>query len=484
MLNYNNFILETNMSEEKYTYNLELNKKGKLLEPFDWYYRKENHDNYYFVLKSIPFEEYEPDGNKVTYLSKTIYKDTDSFRNRKLNNVNFDPDNYLFYELYSTKRKNRETHGVSVNFDENRFEKQLTNDNRKHFIVISKNDIVYTVRINSGQRSGHGDKSEKIIADKFGFEQSNTKIYKNIKRNNDILPYERKRSILFDILGMNDDLMNRYDNLFELDTISENIEKYDLIISDGNLKGEKVEVKKYDVHSLFYRDGKSKTLEMAEQLKIASKKQLKDLVVLYSEMNNVNVNNLLSNYDNDKGYELNSFFRTRYNGEHLNLVQEIRNFYNSRIKYMFDKYKNISKDRIMKTIYGVYFFNNETGVDGFLIRTFNEYGKMNFEYEWELIRSQWGLDRIKLVYKVNPNALRMVWLGDDKNFIETFEVGDIKQSELLEKESKKRQYNKDWEVIIRPENHNPIRWNSSKGYWENVPNSQFGLSIKKRKTPN
>jgi len=106
----------------------------------------------------------------------------------------------------------------------------------------------------------------------------------------------------------------------------------------------------------------------------------------------------------------------------------------------------------MTEIYGIYFFNKINGVDGFLIRTNNQ-NKKNFTYSWELKYSHWGLLRIKLMVEVSPESYRMVWMGDQNIFVETYEVGNFN---LIPSEK---------QSIIKNTEVGNIIWNKEKGYW-------------------
>jgi hypothetical protein len=480
MLKYNNFILETKMTPEKESLIFELNDKGLKLKPFKYLDNKK----YFYILKPINYDDYNPENNKVTLLYNTTYKDSDEYINRyKLNNLNLDNNLYLYYKILKTERLNREPGGISIDYNNNndRFENHLI-DNRIHYVVVRKNSNVSNIRMNYGQRMASGDKAEKIIANKFGFGIEQTKINTTIKRKN--IVGEKSKSIIFDILNSD---IDEYENLFEID-YKEPLNKYDLVITDGKLKGSKIEVKKYDIKSIIRftnekgienpkRKGDSKPLEMAEQLKISNKSQLKKLVDLFSiKYPDYNVEPLIKNYNNDGGKELSDLFRLSYNGEYLNLINNIRNFYNSKIVYMGEKFNNIKQEFIMNEVFGVYFFNIETGVDGFLIKTKNKYNKRNMKYYWSTVMSHWGLKRIKLFFEVNPDSYRCVWLGDLKIFTETFKVGDIEKCKNLKTEDIRTKHNP---ILLNTE-YGPIKWDTNHGYWIRVPHYydiKSGVSI-------
>lgn len=465
MLKYEQFLLETFLSEEKAGLHLELNDAGKNKEPFEYYYSPQMDDNNYFVMKSIPFDEYEPEGNRVTYLYNTIFKDTHVQGRKKLNNTNFDEDQYYFFKLVSTPRRHddNEVHGVSIayNGNEDRFnEFQLTQDGRKHYIVIEKNKYSSLVRLNSGQRHATGDRAEKLIANAFGWRLDKTKInIPIVKRNvaNHIIPDAERKAVLSDILKGNNG-----DDLFDLEP-PEPINKYDLVITHGNFEGKKIEVKRYSAEDIFYKTGIPKKILMAEQLKIATKPGLKKLVDIYKEMHpEANVQPLLENYRNDRGLQLSNYFSKDGGGDHEVLIDNIRRFYNARINYMFGKYANIPKNLLMDGIYGIYFFNDDNGVDGFFIRTENPEGGRNLRYSWEVEVSHWGLNRIKMMVEVNPKSYRLVWVGDLYTFVETYEVDQV--SKIPSKE----------DSIIRGTDVGTIAWDRTKKYWDIVPDDIKG----------
>jgi len=486
MLNYNKFLNETNMTSEKEGDDLELNDRGKKLPPFKYYYSPEMNNKNYFVLKSITFNDYEPQNNRVTLLKLSLWEDTEirNRRNKILDDTTFNQNDFYFYRLVSTNRRSRESTGVSIPYTPDRFNNQLTIDNKLHFIIIRKNENIPNVRLNSGQRSSVGYNAEKIISDKFGWELVRTKISKKILGSdydaNGIIDNTQKRAIFSDILKTDIGVLNRYADLFTLEDPGMELNKYDLIIKDEKKDSisKKIEVKKYNSKYLISKpkedeetedkedkETKVKKILMSEQLKISTKSGLKKLVDLYKEMNpDVNVYPLLNTYRIDKGVELNNFFRKDNNGGYDELIQNIRNFYNERIDYMFEKYNEIDDDLIMKKIYGVYFFNNDNGVDGFLIKTENEFDtkiKYNLKYTWEKVESHWGLLRIKLMVEVNPNATRMVWLGNEKLFIRTFKLNNFKLTNKLKEEDEKTNHN----PIIVNTDIGSIKWSSSDGYW-------------------
>lgn len=469
ILNYFDFINETKMTSEKDGAHLELNDRGKKLPPFSYYYEPEMDDNNYFVIKSIPYEEYRPTYNRVTLLDKSLYFDTDvpNRKGEKLDFVDFDDDKYYFYKMVSTPRSRREIHGVPVRYlkSPQRFGDQLTKDGRKHYIVIPKahnRENVTSVRLNSSERGGAGDKAEKIIRDKFGWKLEQTKISKNIIQNkyddNGIVPGHKKKAVLFDILKADIEVFRKYKDLFDF-ADTETISKHDLVITNGKHAGEKIEVKKYSSKDLFYANGAPKEVMVSEQLKISDYAGVKRVVDLYQTMNpNDDVSPLLLNYSKDGGLELNDYFKKEGGGRYRDLVSRIRKFFNDKIYIMKEKYDNIPQDQIMTNVFGVYFFSHDNGVDGFLIKNENN----NFQYLWRLSDSHWGLERVNLKVKVNPQAKRMVWLGDLNIFVETFEVGNLKV--IPSKENS----------IIRGTDVGAIKWDGKKGYWVVTSDKEVG----------
>lgn len=464
MIKYQDFINETKLTGEKDGFHLELNDNGELLPPFQYYRQEEMDSNNYFVLKSIPYEEYLPIDhgirNRVTLLKGSTYQDTvvPNKRGDILRNVNFNEDNYYFYQMFSTPVMELETLGVTIKYKEDpeRFDVQLTQDGRLHFIVIEKNSEVTSVRLNHGSRSG-GDRAERIIGNKFGWSLQRTKIKKvliqnKLDDNRNIIPHERREAILKDVLKTDLNTLNTYKDIFVLDNIYNAVSKYDLIITDGQYAGKKIEVKRYDIKEIFYttfrQDGDyKKDILIAEQLKISTKFGLKKLVELYKEMNpTVDIQPLIANYRIDKGEQLSNYFNIGLEGQYKNLIDNIRKFYNDKIAILKNKYEQIDNHLIMMDVFGIYFFNNDSGEDGFLIKNEDD----NLEYYWKLIKGTWGLYRISLVAKVDPSAKKHVWAGDLNTFIETFDVGDI---ETIQKDT------------IENTAIGTIVWDNNKGYW-------------------
>jgi len=467
MLDYYEFINETKMTSEKDGKDLELNDKGKKLPPFEYYYQDQLDDNLYYVLKFINIDDYEPTNNKVTLLNNSLWQDTDiaNRKNEIIRNTDFSDNDYYFYKLVSTPRRIREIHGVNIPYikEPDRFNDQLTQDNRLHFVVIEKNSTVTNVRLNAGQRTASGIKAEVIIKDKFGWEMERTGISKTLSTGNNLAKFS-------DILKTDMGILNEYEDLFNLVDTNSPLNKHDLIITSGVHRGQKIEVKKYDVIDMFYMDNRPKSLMMSEQFKIGDKRGLRKLVMLYKEMNpDVDVEPLIGDFDQDGGVKLNMLFRkTGENRPHRELVQNIRDFYNERIDYMIRKYQRLDNELIMNDVYGVYFFSTETGVDGFLIKTNKDEKKeRNINYYWETDESQWGLNRIKLLFNVKPNAYRYVWLGDEELFVRTFVVSNRRKLKELKIVDIKTAHN----PIIKDTDVGPIKWDSTKGYWVRIDNN-------------
>lgn len=468
---YNKFIYginETHMTHEKYHANLELNRHGKSLDPFEYYYTPDMDNNNYFVIKNIDYNEYHPQNNRVTLLTGSIFLDTDTddysrTAKRKLNNTNFNQDDYLFYKLVSTPRrfgddtKTDEIHGVAVRYedDPNRFSDQLTEDGKIHFIVIKKNDNVTSVRLNTNKRTFAGSGAEKTIANRFGWNRIGTKIKKNIlkKVNNDYV-----LATLKDIMTVPE----VYNDLFIVENPDENISKYDVIIPDGEYAGKKIEVKRYSASSLFEisKGIRPRKILLAEQLKIATKKDLRKIVELYGISTGTNVDNLLNMDDIRLSAE---FSKSNYDN---NLINNIRDYYNARMEYMIEKFNRIPQESIMSDIYGIYFFNLKSGQDGFLIKNYDGNVK-NIDYVWDINIEHWGLKRIRLMFMVNPNSYRYIWLGDVRRFVKTYRV---KNTRIRPSRFK---------GVIKTKKYGIIKWSHHDGYWviSNNDNDNNALQV-------
>jgi hypothetical protein len=117
----------------------------------------------------------------------------------------------------------------------------------------------------------------------------------------------------------------------------------------------------------------------------------------------------------------------------------------------------------MSDIFGIYFFNNKSGVDGFLIKNFDNDVK-NINYVWTNVRSHWGLNRIKLMFSINLNAYKYVWIGNLHTIAKTFKVNDVELNNKLKLDNIKTNH----QPIIKNTNIGDIKWNSKKGYWEKI----------------
>jgi hypothetical protein len=206
-------------------------------------------------------------------------------------------------------------------------------------------------------------------------------------------------------------------------------------------------------------NGEPKEILMAEQLKISSYKGVEKLIKLYSK----NVEQLDDNIERYLIDNINTVFSVRYDGSLLDTVNDIRDYYNNKIMKIFKMFEKSDVNRIMSQdkVYGVYFFSQISGVDGFLVKTEDD-GVKNFNYEWKLVKSQWGLYRIKLLFTVNPNAYRYVWVGNEETFYKTFRLNNINEYKSL----KNKTINNPQRLNITIQTDNGILiWCDTKGYW-------------------
>jgi len=500
MLSFDKFLLlETNITIEKANMNLELNHKGYLLPPF-----QNLNNEFFYVFKNISYNDFVntfENDDKVTYLKNTIYKDNKEEGRKKLdNNEIFNEEKYYYYQIFKINKilNNNKELLFSLNYnltkDDNNYNwtPHLDNNQNKHFIIIEKNTNVSTVKLNgNSKRTFSGENAENILHKKFGWIVDQTKIQNKLNLNDqnlEILPKEFEKSMLYKILGQKKEILETNKDFFTFN--NQNLSKYDLVIPNNaspDLRGKKIEVKKYGIEELFgklinNRKIISNEILLAEQMKISNKHQLKKLIDLYKYRNpDVDVEPLLINYNNDRGETLSNLFKYDYNGEHKNLINNIRNFYNSKIEIIFESFERIGTENLMRDVYGIYFFNNETGVDGFLIKIKDENNINNITFKWIIKVSHWGLKRIQILYQVKKSAKRLVWLGDNnpleyKNtFAETFEIGDLKKSielKMIDNELNHR-------PILKNTSKGTIQWDSNFGYWLKISDyEEKGLDIK------
>ncbi|MCB1713174.1 MAG: hypothetical protein KDH96_12090, partial [Candidatus Riesia sp.] len=214
--------------------NLELTDKFKNRpdSPFNYYFKTGLNDTHYFVFSSITYDEYQPAGNRVTFLKKTTFLDTvDGRPNYSLRDPNiFSNNDYYFYILTSTQRRNlgekgSETHGITINLDKDprRFSVQRTEDGKKHFVVIEKDDNATSVRLNSGKSRFDALGAEKVIQTKFGWNRNQKSIKKRLIKyqtndNGEIIPDRYQEATLHDIMASSE-----YTNIFDIENPDETL---------------------------------------------------------------------------------------------------------------------------------------------------------------------------------------------------------------------------------------------------------------------
>jgi len=492
LLKFDQFLNETNITTGKIDMTLELNKKGELLPPFVYF----NKENYYYILKYINTINFHQNGehlnnkdyrillnNKVTKLTPSTYKDNESIEgSRNRLDINRLEGLYFIYKIKHSEIKviDNEKEGITINYDDdkNRFENTVIN-NKSHYILIKQNTNVNTIRLNSNQRYGFGSKAEVVLSKRFGWILKPTKI-----ESKEIIKLIDEKSVIKKILTTND---NDIPNLVHFDTGTTVFNKYDLVIEDENGGNDKfIEVKKYNTDDLFYKkdNHESKPILIAEQLKIATKQSLLKIIKIYlNEYDNIDDNDqyiklIEEIYNIDKGDTLGECFRKNANIHNIlnnidiNNIQInydiinrlivdinlIKQFYNKKVKLLLHEYKkSLSMEIIMKKVYGIYFFSDSKGMNGFLLKSTNINRKPNFEYYWQISDSHWGLNRIQLMAKIVNNPYKYIWLGDESKFIKTYNILDNNYPFNISDENITYDYTKI-----------TVQWNSQNGYWSRV----------------
>ena len=70
---------------------------------------------------------------------------------------------------------------------------------------------------------------------------------------------------------------------------------------------------------------------------------------------------------------------------------------------------------------------------------------------------------------VDPNAKRMVWMGDLKVFAETFKVGELNRIPSEEG------------AVLKKSSVGPIGWDPAKGYWVNITSEEADMKSRSPK---
>jgi len=500
ILKYSEYINETRISVEKHGKTLELNRSGRMIKSFS-YMDDDVNKLMYFVLKSIKgIDKKTLLDNRITLLTSTKFKDTDPtydiednvnrYSDIKSNiGVNIfgksndsdieyidneivdygmildDKRNYYLYQVEFADFRGKDRSDTVIVYDEDRFEPYVSDDGKFHYVLMERGKNISTVRLNNKQRHGSGQNAEIIISNRFGWELSPSKI----KSSDFISVINNEKRIINSILKTdNDSISDLFKFSLDVDSTS-TISKHDLVIksnSNYDINDKKVEVKRYSGRSLYNRNKIPVDVLLAEQLKISTKPSLLNLVKVYGEVTGENIESLKILYDLDNGDSLSKFFNKNKPVDYINdgLIERIQKFYNDKIDILLNKYKNIiwetdsngivtrSNNRIMTDTYGIYFFNKDSGKDGFFVKM------DNFEYDWIINSSHWGINRIQLMMKIKGDPNRFVWLGEEQDFIEISHKVSTKDVKPNDKDNTVNAVYND-EII-------KIVWNTDKGYWE------------------
>jgi len=261
------------------------------------------------------------------------------------------------------------------------------------------------LKLNSGQkRVKTGQWAEDLLVKKYKWvdKKKNPQDTKKIVLKLTV-PSETTKGTKLKQVTISDILENIDDDLFINSLIiNKDLNKYDLLVNINGEK-EKLEVKKYSDRQVI-----GKKIMFAEQKSIKTKEQLISVVKTYNKVTN---DNLFVDELKDRNL-ISEIFNRKEDG-----TEKIIKFYNDGIESFYQKLMDRGEELdVQKDVYGIYFFNKESGKDGFLIKNFNEDGTSIINYKWEFVSGHWGFNRLTIFSYIPREVKKWVWNGN--NFIE------------------------------------------------------------------
>jgi hypothetical protein len=441
----------------------DFNRKGGKFDIFYEFYDPQ-YDNNFFGLRLI---EYNPAFRtnykdiRFTYLTSGSFKDTDSKGRKKLY---YDPTpdkesvrgllvsfrQYYFYEVVQGDR-NRDR---APNRED---EMHVWNSNERRWIfLIKKNKNCGLVKSKSRQEGGAW--LEHLINRAYGWNIQPHDIKLIYKIDNIAL---QTRSIVKQIFQSSDESIFSIENT---DNVASSFVKYDFVV-DNEFK---LEVKKLkSKEKELWDNNKSQRFQIAETLKIADRRQLKNLVKWYNDiyshdqrswqykaslaLSRLSEREIASefsldeeDYDDDDGIPVRTF---------EDICDEIRHHYNTQTVRLLKVLNQIPKNRWMAGIHGIYF----GGQDRF-DRRWDFIIKLDegIRYQWKFVREWLGFRRLKLFIYVSGDAWEYL-IADGNRFIKAFQLKDWEQH----KEDKAA-------GLITVDDGSTYRYNNETKFWEEV----------------
>lgn len=400
---------------------------------FPLFYDYYGEDNMFTGLKLIdPKEVSDIKGKykncKFTLLTPGSYKDTDEIGHRNLSYAAI-PDHYSVHDIMSNNKAfyfyefvKGERNALAAPDRQHIDEVIKAKDGRDWYFIIIRDKSCSMVKSKSRQEGGKW--AEHKLASLYGWEESSHDIRMKIMMNDAVIRANRemKSGMIYNILHADEN------DVFSVEDDPDTFVKYDLIMDDEK----RIEVKKINEKQLW--DGyKSVPFVLAEQCKVSDRGTLLKIVEWY--------NTIYSHRKNSRQYidslelvnindirKMAAEFGLRDTDEPrifagANIIQWIRDFYNTKIVQLVNVFNNINQKRWMAGIYGIY-FSSEDRMDrrnDFTIMINNN----DMKYYWEIVPEWLGFDRLKLFMIISGNAWEYI-LTEGNKFIKAYKLKDYK----------------------------------------------------------
>lgn len=387
----------------------------------------EDRDNYYGLsLVKSDKELYKLRGIfkscRITFLGGTVYRDTESTGNRKLKNeelIQIIKDlNTKYYVYHLVRGPCREGAPMREHFGE-----IISYGDKNWYFIIQRDKICNLVKTKSRQESGMWAEDE--LSRIYGWRRESKKM-KMVFRDQSG-PITKANGIIKTIFETDDDDENQ-PPLISLEDNPDNWTKYDLLVGE-----DKIEVKKYEngERSIWVggSDGYSRPIMLAEQIRMANKSQLiniikwylkfrvdtrevRKLLTLSDKYRKINIetkDKVKEKFINELVYQFSTY---NTDADRSEVCEDIRIYYNSKIERLLKNF-NINQDRWMNDVKGIYFVSGSDRFNrknDFLIKIKEEDGTRNIHYNWS-VKEKW--------LKFNELYLEMIVEGDAWEYILT-----------------------------------------------------------------
>lgn len=340
-------------------------------------------------------------GVRFTLLRASTYRDNTlegrkSLTNEEVEYILAHRNEYYFYDLVKGRRRANEAPNR-----EDPTNIQHGDDGEDWYFIIKKGINCSLVKTESREESGNW--AEKQLATNYGWQKQQTSIVvKKFKLNN--VAVQQTNNFLRQILDRDDIEM------FRVDEDENTYSKYDLIIDEEF----KIEIKKYSENKLF-SNGRPKPIMLAEQFKIADRSSLKKLVRWYYESTN---DPLGLELWNKSEREISDLFKGN-----TPIIRNIKRYHNSKIGRMQNVLNRVPQERWMEGVFGIYFAPERSNRRNDFLIKINDENRRNIVCVWETIEEQWGLDRLKLMMRMNGESIEYI-ISPNNIFIPAYKLKD------------------------------------------------------------